>query len=81
MSTQQIAKAQLAIVRQTRPFELDVVNIQDKGQEKWKRKYVYWIPALHLEGKEVAKGRWGEGEVRTALDEWERARKKEEEKK
>ncbi|EPQ57961.1 hypothetical protein GLOTRDRAFT_103928 [Gloeophyllum trabeum ATCC 11539] len=41
-----------------RPFDLDIINIQDKGQEKWKKKYVYWIPALHLEGKEIAKGRW-----------------------
>ncbi|KIY62567.1 hypothetical protein CYLTODRAFT_458878 [Cylindrobasidium torrendii FP15055 ss-10] len=53
-----VAKAELAKVRQTRPFELDVINIQDAGQERWKRKYVYWIPALHLEGKEVVKGRW-----------------------
>ncbi|KAI0672695.1 hypothetical protein C8Q78DRAFT_1152141 [Trametes maxima] len=53
-----IAKAELAKVKQHRPFELETVNIQDPGQERWKRKYVYWIPALHLEGKEVAKGRW-----------------------
>ncbi|PPQ63263.1 hypothetical protein CVT24_006788 [Panaeolus cyanescens] len=50
-----IAKAELAKVRKLRPFELDTVNIQDKGQESWKRKYVYWIPALHLDGKEIAK--------------------------
>ncbi|KNZ73765.1 Glutaredoxin-like protein [Termitomyces sp. J132] len=54
-----IAKAELAKVRQTRPFELETINIQDPGQEKWKRKYVYWIPALHLEGREIAKGRIG----------------------
>ncbi|KAI0780402.1 hypothetical protein BD413DRAFT_607715 [Trametes elegans] len=53
-----IAKAELAKVRQQRPFELETVNIQDPGQERWKRKYVYWIPALHVEGREVAKGRW-----------------------
>ena len=55
------AKASLAQVRKTRPFELKVVNIQEAGQERWRRKYVYWIPVLHLEDKEVAKGRWGEG--------------------
>ncbi|CAA7270925.1 unnamed protein product [Cyclocybe aegerita] len=49
------AKVALAKVRQSRPFELDTINIQDKGQEAWKKKYVYWIPALHLEGKEIAK--------------------------
>ncbi|KAF8647488.1 hypothetical protein AX16_006693 [Volvariella volvacea WC 439] len=51
-----VAKAELAKVKQTRPFKLETINIQDPGQEKWKRKYVYWIPALHLEGKEIAKG-------------------------
>ncbi len=40
-----------AKVRQTRAFNLDIVNIQDAGQESWKKKYVYWIPALHLEGR------------------------------
>ena len=69
----QVAKAELAKVRQQRPFELETVNIQEAGQERWKRKYVYWIPALHLEGKEVAKGRWGESEVLKALDEWEKS--------
>ncbi|TBU35435.1 hypothetical protein BD311DRAFT_734686 [Dichomitus squalens] len=54
----QTAKAELAKVRQQRPFELNTINIQDPGQERWKKKYVYWIPALHIEGKEVAKGRW-----------------------
>ncbi|KJA26985.1 hypothetical protein HYPSUDRAFT_212670 [Hypholoma sublateritium FD-334 SS-4] len=49
------AKSALIKVRQQRDFQLDTVNIQDAGQEKWKRKYVYWIPALHLEGKEIAK--------------------------
>ncbi|KAI0807932.1 hypothetical protein C8Q74DRAFT_1363380 [Fomes fomentarius] len=53
-----IAKAELAKVRQQRQFELETVNIQGEGQERWKKKYVYWIPALHIEGKEVAKGRW-----------------------
>jgi zinc finger CCHC domain-containing protein 8 len=32
---------------------------------------VYWIPALHLEGKEVAKGRWGAEQIHQALDSWE----------
>jgi hypothetical protein len=57
-----------------RPFDLEVVNIQDPGQERWKRKYVYWIPALHLEGKEVAKGRWDGQVVTQALDAWEKAK-------
>ncbi|KAL5532857.1 ZCCHC8_1 [Sanghuangporus sanghuang] len=68
------AKTALSQVRKTRPFELQIVNIQDPGQERWRKKYVYWIPALHIEGKEVAKGRWGENEVLKALDQWERER-------
>ena len=66
------AKAELAKVRQQRPFNLETINIQDAGQERWKRKYVYWIPALHIEGKEVAKGRWDAQTVNEALDAWER---------
>lgn len=46
------------------------MNIRDAGQERWLRRYVYWIPALHLDGREVAKGRWGESEVLKALEEW-----------
>ncbi|KAF8912121.1 hypothetical protein CPB84DRAFT_1841816 [Gymnopilus junonius] len=64
------AKAALAKVRLSRPFELDTINIQDPGQDRWKRKYVYWIPALHLDGKEIAKGRWDENTVIQALKEW-----------
>lgn len=58
-------------MRQTRPFQLETINIQDKGQEKWKKKYVYWIPALHIDGKEVAKGRWDAMHINQALDLWE----------
>jgi zinc finger CCHC domain-containing protein 8 len=47
------------------------VNIQEKGQERWKKEYVYWIPALHLEGKEIAKGRWNAQTVMNAFNEWE----------
>ncbi|KAG6906516.1 hypothetical protein DXG01_013481 [Tephrocybe rancida] len=53
-----------------RPFQLETINIQDPGQEKWKKKYVYWIPALHLEGKEIAKGRWDAQTITPALDSW-----------
>lgn len=36
---------------------------------------MYWIPALHLDGREVAKGRWGEGEVLKALEDWDKVTK------
>ncbi|KAG5637938.1 hypothetical protein H0H81_002532 [Sphagnurus paluster] len=68
----QTAKAELAKLRQTRPFQLETINIQEMGQERWKKKYVYWIPALHLEGKEIAKGRWDAQTVAPALDAWQR---------
>ncbi|ETW86212.1 hypothetical protein HETIRDRAFT_308783 [Heterobasidion irregulare TC 32-1] len=70
-----VAKAELSKVRQSRQFTLDIINIQDAGQERWKRKYVYWIPALHIDDKEVAKGRWDAQTVNDALDEWEKIQK------
>jgi len=65
-----VARAELEKIRQTRKFELDIVNIQDPGQERWRKKYVHWIPALHIDGKEVAKGRWDGQTVIQALDVW-----------
>jgi zinc finger CCHC domain-containing protein 8 len=56
---------------------LDVINIHDNGQEKWREKYIHWIPALHLEGKEIVKGRWGADTVASALNRWEAMRKQE----
>jgi hypothetical protein len=35
----QTAKAALAEVKASDPFSLSVINIQDKEQQKWKRKY------------------------------------------
>ncbi|KAG8217788.1 hypothetical protein J3R82DRAFT_5951 [Butyriboletus roseoflavus] len=54
-----------------REFDLEVIDIQENGQEKWKKKYVYWIPALHLDGREIAKGRWDASTVLEALKQWE----------
>jgi zinc finger CCHC domain-containing protein 8 len=55
-----------------RNFELDIVNIHEPGQEHWRKKYVYWIPALHIDGKEVAKGRWDGQTVTQALNAWQK---------
>ncbi|KAG9100015.1 hypothetical protein FS749_016502 [Ceratobasidium sp. UAMH 11750] len=65
-----IAKAELATLRKEHNFDLTTVNIQDPGQERWKRRYVYWIPALHLDGVEIAKGRWGADTLRPHLARW-----------
>ncbi|KAF9495837.1 DUF836-domain-containing protein [Pleurotus eryngii] len=65
-----IAKAELEKVRKQRQFQLEVINIQDAGQEKWMKKYVYWIPVLHLEGKEIVKGRWDASDVEAAFVKW-----------
>jgi len=63
-------------VRLSRPFDLNIVNIHDKGQERWLQKYVYWIPALHLEGKEIAKGRWDGDTVEQAILNWQKSASK-----
>lgn len=54
-----------------RQFELSTIDIHAAGNERWKRRYVYWIPALHIEDKEVIKGRWEAEDVNKALDDWE----------
>ncbi|KAJ6490737.1 hypothetical protein C8R47DRAFT_977082 [Mycena vitilis] len=53
-----LAKIELNRVRQTRPFQLETIDIHAAGNAAWKKKYVYWIPALHLDGQEIVKGRW-----------------------
>jgi zinc finger CCHC domain-containing protein 8 len=58
-----------------RPFQLDIVDIHSKEEATqaytaWKKKYVYWIPALHLDGQEIAKGRWDATDVTKALEQW-----------
>ncbi|KAI6036403.1 hypothetical protein BKA83DRAFT_4162359 [Pisolithus microcarpus] len=63
-----IAKAELAKVKHLYDFDLQVINIQDRGQETWKRRYVYWIPVLHLDGEEIAKGRWDASNRHSRLD-------------
>lgn len=65
-----VAKEELSKVKQLRPFTLETINIQDPGQERWKRKYLYWIPALHLDSKEIAKGLWTAQDVHQALEKW-----------
>ncbi|KAI9508441.1 hypothetical protein F5148DRAFT_1149005 [Russula earlei] len=67
-----VAKAELAKIKQKRNFELDIVNIRDPGQERWRKKYANWIPALHIDGREVAKGRWDGQTVIQALDLWQK---------
>ncbi|KAJ7633082.1 hypothetical protein FB45DRAFT_745969 [Roridomyces roridus] len=54
----ELAKIELNRVRQQRPFQLETIDIHAAGNAAWKKKYVYWIPALHVDGKEVVKGRW-----------------------
>ncbi|KAJ7073900.1 hypothetical protein C8F01DRAFT_1224698 [Mycena amicta] len=72
-----LAKIELNRVRQTRQFDLTLIDINAPENASWKKKYVYWIPALHLEGQEIAKGRWDAKDVTKALEEWDQARKTE----
>ncbi|KAJ7193871.1 hypothetical protein GGX14DRAFT_587953 [Mycena pura] len=52
----ELAKIELNRVRQIRRVELDTIDIHAPENAAWKKKYVYWIPALHLDGQEIAKG-------------------------
>ncbi|KDN38846.1 hypothetical protein RSAG8_09252, partial [Rhizoctonia solani AG-8 WAC10335] len=61
-----IAKAELSALRNEHNFELTTIDIHSPGQERWKRRYVYWIPALHLDDVEIAKGRWDANTKRIA---------------
>ncbi|EUC55914.1 DUF836 family protein [Rhizoctonia solani AG-3 Rhs1AP] len=65
-----IAKAELKTLRKEHNFELTTIDIHSPGQESWKRRYVYWIPALHLDDIEIAKGRWDATTVRPFLEKW-----------
>ncbi|KIJ44314.1 hypothetical protein M422DRAFT_252320 [Sphaerobolus stellatus SS14] len=67
----QVAKEELAKVRVTRPFNLQTVDIHSEDGKKWRTKYAWFIPVLHLEDKEVAKGRWDQTVVKEALQAWE----------
>lgn len=53
-----------------RDFDLETINIHAPGQEKWKKRYIYEIPVLHLEGKLIAKGRWNEETVKSSIVQW-----------
>lgn len=53
-----------------RDFDLETIDIHASGQEKWKKRYVYEIPVLHLQGKVIAKGRWNEETVKSSILQW-----------
>ncbi|KAG8938235.1 hypothetical protein FRC00_000421, partial [Tulasnella sp. 408] len=61
--------------------KLKVVENQpcDRRGHRWRGKYKYEIPVLHLNDKMQAKGRWGEPEILKAL-EWYDSLKPEEKK-
>ncbi|KAH0827108.1 hypothetical protein J3R83DRAFT_4795 [Lanmaoa asiatica] len=76
----EIAKVELAKVKEQhskliesaqREFDLEVINIQERDCARWQEKHIHWIPALHLDGKEIAMGRWDASTVLEALKQWE----------
>ncbi|KAF8517508.1 hypothetical protein BU17DRAFT_91635 [Hysterangium stoloniferum] len=71
----QVAKGELAKVRQTHSFELEVIDIHSDQGKPWRNCYAWWIPVLHLEGKEIAKGRWDQTNIREALEAWKKNEK------
>ncbi len=76
--TSQVAKAQLTKIRQTvniNPFFAFVAVHSLRPSHPsglFFVRSVYWIPALHIDGKEVAKGRWDEQTVTEALNAWQK---------
>lgn len=66
----EVAKSELRKVQATHPFTLDIVDIHSDQGKVWKKKYEWWIPVLHLEDVEIAKGRWNQHDVKKALDTW-----------
>ena len=55
-------------VRRTTPFELELIDISEPGQEKWFEAYKHDIPVLHLNGKEVFRHRVEERKLRALLN-------------
>jgi len=68
-----VAKEELVKVRVQSPFHLQLVDIQDPGQDKWKRLYQYDIPVLHLEEKMIMKHRVDPARLVERLNEWTKA--------
>ncbi|KAI9639685.1 uncharacterized protein MKK02DRAFT_40006 [Dioszegia hungarica] len=73
----EVAKLELAKVRQVRPFDLELFNIRSppadvdaKEAKRWRRLYQYDIPVLHLEGARVQKHRINAPALIAALDQW-----------
>lgn len=64
------AKEILKDIQTRRPFTLETIDIHGPGQEKWKKRYVYDIPVLHLDGKTIARGRWDKKAVEGAIEAW-----------
>ncbi|KAG8840467.1 hypothetical protein FRB91_006058 [Serendipita sp. 411] len=64
------AKTMLKEIQTEIPFSLQTIDIHAPGQEQWKKRYVYDIPVLHLEGKTIAKGRWDKESIQKVLQEW-----------
>ncbi|KAL1413536.1 hypothetical protein Q8F55_001310 [Vanrija albida] len=79
-----VAKAELAQVRQTHPFTISLWDIRkppadasDADAARWRRAYQYEIPVLHLDGVEVQKNRIDSAALRRVLEDWSKARRAE----
>ena len=54
-------------VRRTTPFELELIDISEPGQEEWSEAYKHDIPVLHLNGEEILRHRVDEATLRGLL--------------
>ncbi|KAL7421744.1 hypothetical protein Q5752_003515 [Cryptotrichosporon argae] len=73
----EVAKADLAAVRRTHPFDITLWNIRappagaDKCEaKKWRRLYQYDIPVLHLDDERIQKHRIDKDALVHALEAW-----------
>ncbi len=54
-------------VRRQLPFELEIVDISARGNERWLDAYREHIPVVHLDGEEVFRHRVDERELKGLL--------------
>ncbi len=54
-------------VRRHLPFELEIVDISARGNEKWLDAYREHIPVVHLDGEEIFRHRVDERELKELL--------------
>ncbi len=60
-------------VRGQMPFELEVVDISAKGNERWCDEYKDHIPVVHVDGRELFRHRVDQRRLREAVERGQKA--------